>query len=296
MTIWLNCEDNSRTYTKKNYLLDAAKRLGMVKVIGRPDPDILVRDLKTRVDEPIEYVLNIEPFVKFVSGGSFTGIWEIDMVLDRHELSPSNWIYSDTVFVANNTFPSRMLAHKHLAEVLFQACDPIIHRVKLDIKPEFDFVFSGSTGQDFYDKREAYLKKIKELFSFADFGKNHRPQKYVEYLNKARIQFVQSGTNKNAPTGYLAQRFFECLAIGPVLTNYHPDLYELGLEEDVDYMCFRTMEEMVKKANILLADDDLRERIRVSGRKKALLLHTYSHRLISIINKIREHDASRPAK
>ena len=127
-----------------------------------------------------------------------------------------------------------------------------------------------------------------------DFGKNHKPDQYVKFLNQARVQFVQSGTSHLAPDGYLAQRFFECLAIGPMLTNYHPDLEFLGLVENVDYMVFRNEDDMVAKMNFLLKDEEFRNQMRINGRKKALLLHSYDHRLITILNIIREHDASRP--
>jgi len=242
----------------------------------------------------LDYVLNIEPFDRFITGEHWTGVWEIDLVLDRDQLSPSNWICSDSVFVANSILPPKMNPHKHLKQLLFQACDQDIHRIYKNIEPKFDFVFSGSTGSDFYNKRRHCMEVLCRQFSFADFGKNHKPDQYVKFLNQARVQFVQSGTSHLAPDGYLAQRFFECLAIGPMLTNYHPDLEFLGLVENVDYMVFRNEDDMVAKMNFLLKDEEFRNQMRINGRKKALLLHSYDHRLITILNIIREHDASRP--
>ena len=287
MILWLNCDDNLITYTKKNYLLLAAKRLGYTS--ENKDSPYTILDLKKRIDEPLEYVLNIDPFSKFVTGTKWTGIWEIDNILDRNELSASNWVCSDTVFIANSPLPAKMLPHKHLAEILFQACDPIIHRLYKNIIPEFDFVFSGSSGNEFHEKRSYYLNLLRSKFSFADYGKDHAPKDYAKLLNSGRIQFVQSGTTSVAPDGYIAQRFFECLAIGPVLTNFHPDLGLLGLVENEDYMVFHNEIELIIKMHLLLEDNALRNKIQANGRKKALLLHTYDLRLISILSKIREH-------
>ena len=288
MILWLNCVNNDKTYTKKNYLLDAADRLGF----NSSSSKFIIADYDGfSLQTPPGYVLNIEPFKTFVKGEKWTGIWEIDLVLNRDEVSMSDWGQCDDVFIANSTVPEKYKDFKHLCQLLFQACDPIIHRRIEDITPKYDFVFSGSIGLEFYEKREKYLSLLREKFSFADFGKNHEPKEYVKYLNEARVQFVQSGSNSTAPEGYIAQRFFECLAIGPVLTNYHPDLDLLGLIENIDYMCFRDEIELIEKMNLLIKDKDLRKSIQKNGRKKALMSHTYEHRLMSIINRVREQGA-----
>jgi hypothetical protein len=294
MTIWINCGDNDRTYTKKNYLLDTAIRLGMVELQGVKPPKIMIKDYSLAPkDYKPDFILNIEPFEHFVKGKIWTGIWEIDLVLDRREMSLSDWAESNNVFIANSTIPERMLPFKDKTQLLFQACDIDIHRKTPNIE-EFDFVFSGSTGSgNFYDKRSEYIDLLRKHFTFADYGKNHRPKEYTKLLSKARVQFVQSGCNHNAPNGYIAQRFFECLAIGPVLTNYHPDLELLGLVEGEDYMSFKDSQELLQKMSFLIMDQQLRAKIANSGRNKALFFHTYEHRLITVINQIRDSLATR---
>ena len=67
MILYLSCQDNPITFNKKNYLLRAAKRLGLYWIKdydGSSNP---------------EYILNIEPYEQFYKGTKWTGIWEIDL-------------------------------------------------------------------------------------------------------------------------------------------------------------------------------------------------------------------------
>lgn len=275
MKLFLNCTNNLITLNKKDYLLRAAKRLGFDWVI----------DYEKRLpDDKIEYVLNIEPYIPFIKGERWTGIWEIDLIFNRDQLSMTDWNMANTVFIANEVFPQKTLPNRHLTQVLFQACDPVLHR-PIECEKEFDFIFSGSAGEN-YSERERTIGLLKKYFTFWDYGKNRSPEEYVRILNLARVQFIRTC---NTPTddGHLAQRFFECLAIGPVLTNYHEDLALTGLVEGKDYLCYRNDKEMLAKMDMLIKHSDLAKEIATNGRRKALLYHTYDNRLISIINNIK---------
>jgi hypothetical protein len=197
----------------------------------------------------------------------------------------SNWVCADEIFLANSLFPEKTIPFKEGTNILFQACDPEIHK-PLPIEKQYDFVFSGSMGGEMYKERERVYQLLAGSFSFKDFGKNHPPEEYVECLNSARVQFVRSGSTHVA-FSYLAQRFFECLAIGPVLTDYHSDLQLIGLTENVDYMAYRNDVEMISKMKFLVDFPKQAALIAHHGRQKALMLHTYEHRLMSIINKIK---------
>ena len=68
MNLFINCDDNPITLNKKNYLLAAAKRLGIDAV----------RDLKSRTsDEENKFCLNVEPCT-FYAGTRWSGMWEIE--------------------------------------------------------------------------------------------------------------------------------------------------------------------------------------------------------------------------
>lgn len=278
MNIWLNCDDNPITYNKKNYLLRAADRSG-----GMGD---MFKDYKNWPNNiEIQYALNIVPYTKFIKGTQWTGIWELDQICDRQQ-GGANWESADTVFLTALGLSDRLKNYfngKH--RLLFQACDPQLHTC-LSV-PEFDFVQCGTAGDGIYSERTRLIRLLREKYSFHDFGKNYSPYQYVQNISKARVQFIRS-THNTFATGEIAQRFFECLAIGPVLTNWVEDLNHTGLVEGEDYMAYRNDEELIEKMDLLLGNKDLREKIASNGRNKALMYHSYEQRLMAIFNIIQQ--------
>jgi hypothetical protein len=279
MILYLNCNksESQTSWNKSDYLLKASEQLGIADKVelykGQGNP---------------EYVLNIEPFDRFIKGSTWTGIWEIDLMLDRAETNISNWLECDNVFVANNNIPSRLRSYSGEITTLFQACEPSIHRRFKEITPIYDFVFSGTVGLDIYRKREEAMNTLKNSgFSFLDQQKGHTPQEYIKRLNSARVQFIRSGC-KEPFNSQVEQRFFECLALGPVLKDYHPDLEKLGLSEGVDFFWYKDEQEMIKKMHTLIDFPQFAQKMADSGRAKALMYHTYEHRLISIFNIIKD--------
>lgn len=279
MKLYLNSikHDSQLTWNKTDYLLAAAKRLGFDWVLPYANQD------------DAEYVLNIEPFQNFVSGSEWTGIWEIDVLCDRREMTASNWTYADDVFVAVGTVPNRLLEFKDKVTLLLQACDADLHKRISTVEQQFDFVFSGTIGLQIYEERERVMEVLRKSgFTFHDFPKERPPHEYVQNINTAKVQFIRS-MKTPVGDGELAQRFFECLAIGPVLTNWSPDLRHTGLIDGADFLSYQNDSDMIKKMRQLVFDDSFRTLIAENGRKKALLYHTYEHRLISIIERIKEH-------
>lgn len=268
--IYINCDDNDITFNKKNYLLRADERLqwGAFK------------DFR-QTTGPQDYILNIEP-CGVVLGRKWTGLWHIDVLLNSNY---HNHYGVDTVFVSSDQgiypFP------EDKGGVLFQACDPVLHRRRPEIKQEYDFVISGTIGAGVYQKRSDAYDILKSKFNYHDFGKNHKPADYVGMLNTAKVQFICTGRS-DPGKGAAAQRFFECLAIGPVLTDWTDDLPLTGLVEGEDFVAYRNEDEMVEKMKLLLGNEDLRNGIASSGRRKALMYHTYEHRLMSIFNFLNE--------
>jgi hypothetical protein len=268
MILSINSRDGGFSWVKKRYLLEAAKRLGL--------------DYVQPYDGNAECVLNIEPY-DFVRGSKWTGIWEIDLLLDRVEYSKEKWENVDDLFFAVSNKRSTPPAH-----LLFQACDPVKHR-RFPVKESYDFVVCGTRGGAEREERERLMSLlIGEGYSRMDYGTGHSIDIYPQMYSTGKVQFIRSMSTKYGD-GELAQRFFECLAIGPVLTNWVDDLKLTGLVEDVDYMAYRTDSELLEKMKMLIKNETLRNTIANNGRRKALLLHTYEHRLISIINTIKEH-------
>lgn len=279
LTLNSNKPPTQVTWTKADYLVATSKDIGLN----------CIELYKTTSHS--EYVLNIEPFNHFIRGSKWTGIWEIDVTFDRGQMNLSNWISSDMVFVANSNLPDRMRAYQGPKIILFQACDPLIHRRIPSIQPGYDFVFSGSCGLQIYEERERTMELLrKEGFTFMHYGKEHPLKKYVEFMNNGRVQFIRSAGKKGIATSQVEQRFFECLAMGPVLKDYHPDLEKLGLVEGEDFFWYKDDKEMLAKMHYLINNPKFALLMADKGREKALTYHSYSHRLVSVINLIKEYE------
>ncbi len=155
-------------------------------------------------------VLNIEPY-NFRKGEKWTGIWEIDLLLDRPEMKAEDWEQADTIFTAISNIPERLKHFK--THLLFQASDPEIHRRIPEIIPDYDVVFCGSFTNPCYSERRRVHDLISKHCRFRDAGKGKSVSDYVKELNASKIQFIRS-MNTYLADGELAQRFFEGLAIG----------------------------------------------------------------------------------
>ena len=127
-------------------------------------------------------------------------------------------------------------------------------------------------------------------YSFCDYGKGHTPQEYVKKINTARVQVIRSAGKPPIANSQVEQRFFECLAIGPVLKDYHPNLEELGLIEGRDFFWYKNDSELDLKMKYLIEHPKFATTMAENGRIKSLLYHTYSNRLATIINLIKEHE------
>ena len=271
MRIYINCEDNPHTFNKKNYLVRASERLGLDIISGwSPGCDA-------------DYVLNIEPYSNLGHGNIWTGAWWVDTLLDNVKFN-TEFPYIDTIFLAGT---SHKITPKDNHRLLFQAADPDFHK-PMAVAKECDFILAGTMGLDIYRERERCIELLrKEGFSYIGAGKNFKGMDYGKQLNRARVQFIRS-MDVNGH-GEIAQRFFECLAIGPVLTNWTDDLIHTGLVEGEDYLAYHNDTEMVSKMRRLIDDPEYAEKVARAGRYKSQLYHTYEHRLMTIIQEINEH-------
>lgn len=228
-----------------------------------------------------EYVLNIEPYDKLVVGSKWTGAWLIDLLLTRDWRAGELGVVDD-IFLAVGYLPDTLKPFKDRTTIMFQACDPVLHRRIPDIPQEYDFVMSGSMGEDCYTERRRVYDVMKEKYTHKDYGKNHKPEAYVQNINAARVQFIRSMGDKDH-VGEIAQRFFECVGIGTVLTNYTPDIEHTGFVDGYDVMTYSEDGEMIEKMDYLLKHPHIREKMAERSRKKMLAYHTYEHRLITLL-------------
>ncbi len=268
--LYLNCRNfpDLPAFTKKKWLLMAAGYLGIDYIKDYNNEDGLRRD----------YILNIEPYFEIVKGNLWTGCWQMDVLIDPPRYK-RDWDKVDTAFIAAL---GKGVEEKDNVVLLFQACDPIIHK-RYPEEQEFDMVFCGSCSPHIFNERMRCIEIMQRKFKVADMGHENVPDQYVRNLSKGKVQFVCS-LQSDLGDRELAQRFFEALAIGPVLVNYVDTLKYTGCVEGEDYLAYRNDEEMVAKMDLLLKDEELRNKIARSGRQKAIRYHTFEHRLMTILD------------
>jgi hypothetical protein len=230
---------------------------------------------------PKEYVLNIEPCT-VKAGTKWSGLWHIDVLLNNDYVN--HYGEMDTVFLSSD---QGLEGVPDNGQVLFQALDPELHK-RTNGEPKYDFVLCGSMGSGTYQARSEAVEELKKEFTYKDYQHGHPPEVYVENVSNAKVQFIRTG--EGGGKGALAQRFFEGLGMGPVLTNWTDDLPLTGLVEDVDYMAYRDHKEMMKKMHMLIDDKDLRGKIAYNGRRKALMYHSYEQRLMAIYNVVKDYE------
>jgi hypothetical protein len=286
-------DDSPSSMNKKQYLMAAAGRLGMDEV----------KEYKPG-DGPVEYLLNIEPYnYHFFHGTKWTGVWEIDCLINR-ERKEANWDKCDTIFMANTTNAYPIIGKRVL---LLQACDPTLYGDVWNIEKTHDFVLCGTisdmfyykdfgeekceVSNDIYAERARVYGRLSQMYSYQYIDKGKTTKEYLKAQATGRIQFIRS--MRVLGEGEIAQRFFELLPIGPVVTNYAPDVKHLGLVEGEDFLMYHNDAEMYEKMELLRDDEQLRNKIASNGREKAFQYHTYENRLLYILNYLeRNHDFS----
>lgn len=284
--------------TKRDYLLSAANDMGLTNV--RPIEDLAM------APNPPEYVLNIQPYAKIYRPGTkWSGVWEIDCLINREQMQWW-WEQADTVFMANRVDWLEKVPKK--VRYLMQACLPELYN--FEVHQKYDFVQIGTMTDpayykdynlpcsikkeqiakfDIYKTRCDIFEKLKEKYNVLVYDEPGRlpVKEYLELLSRGKIQFIRSMDVMGE--GEIAQRFFESLPMGPVLTNYAQDLDWLNLIPNGDYCVYHDEEEMFQKIDELLNDDALRNDIAMHGREKAYKEHTYQIRLTEILDYLRAH-------
>ena len=106
----------------------------------------------------------------------------------------------------------------------------------------------------------------------------HREMPYVFRYSKINLNM----TLRSIETG-LPLRIWDVLGCGGfLLTNYQAELPEyLTPGQDLD--CYESIPELLNKVSFYLAHDDLRREIAESGHAKVKELHTYRHRLTTML-------------
>jgi spore maturation protein CgeB len=154
--------------------------------------------------------------------------------------------------------------------------EPLNHK-PMNFEPEYDFAFVGGIDlSEAHKHRRDAIKKLKEKYKV--FVGNAYGYFMTMQYNKAKVVF------NYAVNDDVNMRVFEAMACKrPLLTNKLS--VESGLNElfvDGTHLMTFTDEDLMEKAEILIKDKGLRDKIALAGYNEVVNNHTYEKRMEEI--------------
>ncbi len=151
-------------------------------------------------------------------------------------------------------------------------------------------------GRKFLD-REQYISELsKRNIPVYVVGADWEGTQYVpfeEMINIFRTSKINLNFSRSGGTPQIKARMFEvCLAGGFLLTEYAPGI-EKYFEIDKEIVCFKSVEEMIKKIIYYLNHDDERQAIAQAGWKRASSEYTCLDMLSKVFREIERDMATK---
>lgn len=159
---------------------------------------------------------------------------------------------------------------------------------KIEILKKYDVCFIGHiqdvVNYNGYTRTDALDRLFKEFPNFY-YGSRHPTFPDKNLFEDAARKFSQSKIVFNISIkDDLNMRIFETLSTGSfLLTNWLPTLGEL-FEDGKHLVTYKTLDEMVEKAQYYLEHDDERQKIADAGHAEFVAKHTYKHRVETILS------------
>ena len=228
--------------------------------------------------EDADVVINIDSIQKTgLKKGKVTVYYEHDDVMHRGK--NSQWYDVDLLYT---TSPHVLSYYPPKTKNLFAAMEPSLH-FHWDELP--DLYELGFIGQERDIPAYQYRRQIIPLLAkkFTMMRGQCQPQDYYKLLSQVKIPVNVMPQEDNLPL--VNMRFYESIAVGCLLNDYHPILDEIA-EEGIHYVGFTSPEESIAKARFYLDRDDLRKKIAKEGRIHMLAHHTWKHRLLQIMKDV----------
>ena len=232
----------------------------------------------------LDFVLNIEPCDKILHFPNTPTVY-IEYDSFRHQGSETAmYEQSDIVLIGSNPQDLRTFPYPaNKTHWLPFAADPEIHK-PFPQKKEYDIVFVGRLdGDEHYGERHRVLDVLAKHFNLLK-TKTEWGIPYSQALSKGEIIF-------NCSASYdINMRFFEGMAIGTLLTNYVPNLWQVATpyKHFIPYYPSDDDSDLLWKVEYLLKHKRERVKIAKESRKWVVGNHTYKHRakqIIELVNK-----------
>lgn len=241
------------------YLITAALHMNNVELI--PQPRWNEADLLLNIDS----IHNKGLF----KDGKKNAYWEID---DTTQLAKNTQYYDvDQIFVVSDHMVEK---YPKGTVNIPMAAEPTIH-YKWNLPEILDVSFIGG-----WDDIPSYKYRRQVLTELNCQPIMCKPQDYPKFMSQSKIILnVMPQIEGELPL--LNCRFFESMASGCLLNDYHP-LLDKYATEGVHYIGFRDIQEAKDKIDYYLTHPEARQQIITNARQHILANHTWSHRLDQI--------------
>jgi hypothetical protein len=167
--------------------------------------------------------------------------------------------------------------------------DSISVHEKSDVKKiKFDIGWIGRSDAKFYKKRRIILNKILQSgYKLNDVEKKYSWTEMFEVFQLSKIVINVSRDDYPEDAN---MRCFEAMGCGALLlTQKNTELEELGLYAGKHFITYQNDDDLIKKVEYYLQNDDERNSIAINGRKEVLINHTYKKRVEELVNFINQN-------
>lgn len=159
-----------------------------------------------------------------------------------------------------------------------------------------DVIFTGSRGGGHYERR-SNLDALKEQCSLVVYGPDSNMfgavygRAFFQAHQNARVAYVPKPP-KVIPGPYWSNRVYMAAATGtPCVVGYTPGI-DAHYEHEREVLYFDTKREMLGHVRALVRDVTMRQRMGTAARERTLAEHTYTNRVRTLIERIRDNGHS----
>jgi len=266
--------DKSYPCTTGQYIRKALEKLGYNTIVLLPEEKNKIIEIKP------DFVLAIDFATHYIFDVNYhpKAIWLIDTHLSLicDEVMARSF---DIVFVAQKEDYEKLKRKFKYVYWLPLAGDLDYHGKK-SLKKIYDIAFVGKLGEG---KRKKFLLKLKKEYPNSFIGEADCKQ-IGKIYSQSKIVFNYSIKND------INMRIFEGLISGSmVITNrIKNNGFEELFEEGKNIIVFENWNDLKKKIDYYLRNEEEREKIAANGYQKAIQFHKYEDRVKFILEKIYE--------
>lgn len=225
-------------------------------------------------DDQPEIVFNIDSIDSkgFRKGKKLTLYLEGDEFMNKGSRI-DRYPQSDLLYIIQ---PNYLKYYPSKAKVLKIGVAPDFHYPR-NVKKEYDYVFIGRTrGNSVYDDRLNKLEELKKS-KYTILVTDGTQETYCDLMSSGRI--ILNIMPKSGNEVCVNHRILEGMAMGCVMTDYHPYLDDFGLVKNVHYLPLDRFGD--------ISDDEI-QHIHEVGRKFVLENYSYPKAIDGILNDIYE--------